>query len=101
MVNGNNSKNKSNNMMNKKLIRLTESDLHKIVKESVNKVINEGLWDAIEQNEYYEYDQFVDFIKNYYAKENDQLAYQIEDEINGWMAKMMEDLDTKYGNVMR
>ena len=27
--------------MNKKLIRLTESDLHKIVKESVNRVINE------------------------------------------------------------
>ena len=27
--------------MNKKLIRLTESDLHKIVKESVNRVLNE------------------------------------------------------------
>lgn len=27
--------------MNKKLIRLTESDLHRIVKESVNKVIKE------------------------------------------------------------
>ena len=27
--------------MNKKLIRLTESDLHKIVKESVNKIVNE------------------------------------------------------------
>ena len=29
--------------MNKKLIKLTESDLHKIVKESVNKLLNEGL----------------------------------------------------------
>ena len=28
--------------MNKKLIRLTENDLHKIVKESVNKLLNEG-----------------------------------------------------------
>ena len=28
--------------MNKKLIRLTESDLHKIVKESVNRVLNEN-----------------------------------------------------------
>ena len=28
--------------MNKKLIRLTESDLHKIVKESVNKVLKEN-----------------------------------------------------------
>ena len=27
--------------MNKKLIRLTESDLHKMVKESVNRVLNE------------------------------------------------------------
>lgn len=27
--------------MNKRLIRLTESDLHKIVKESVNRVMNE------------------------------------------------------------
>jgi hypothetical protein len=27
--------------MNKKLIRLTESDLHRIVRESVNKILNE------------------------------------------------------------
>ena len=31
--------------MNKKLIRLTESDLHRIVKESVNKTLKEGLND--------------------------------------------------------
>jgi len=32
--------------MNKKLIRLTENDLHRIVKESVNRVLyNEGLGD--------------------------------------------------------
>lgn len=36
----NNTKNESKNM-DKKLIRLTESDLHRIVKESVNKVLNE------------------------------------------------------------
>lgn len=29
--------------MNKKIIRLTESDLHKIVKESVNKVLKEEI----------------------------------------------------------
>lgn len=34
-------KNESKNM-NKKLIRLTESDLHRIVKESVNKILNES-----------------------------------------------------------
>ena len=38
-------KNESRNM-NKKLIRLTESDLHKIVKESVNRIIKEeGYYD--------------------------------------------------------
>ena len=31
--------------MNKKLIRLTEQDLHKIVKESVNRVLNETMID--------------------------------------------------------
>ena len=31
--------------MNKKLIRLTESDLHRIVKESVNRVLNEAYRD--------------------------------------------------------
>ena len=34
-------------MANKKLIRLTEADLHRIVKESVNNVLNEGMWDNI------------------------------------------------------
>ena len=34
--------------MNKKLIRLTESDLHRIVRESVNKVLNEtDLYDTL------------------------------------------------------
>ena len=32
--------------MNKKLIRLTESDLHGIVKESVNRVLNESAHQA-------------------------------------------------------
>lgn len=33
-----------NTNMNKKLIRLTESDLHKVIKESVNKVLTELDW---------------------------------------------------------
>ena len=32
--------------MNRKLIRLTESDLHRIVKESVNRVLNESKYEA-------------------------------------------------------
>lgn len=35
--------------MNKKLIRLTESDLHRIVKESVNKILKEN-----DENYYYD-----------------------------------------------
>lgn len=35
--------------MNKKVIKLTESDLHKIVKESVNMVLNESY-----EEEYYQ-----------------------------------------------
>jgi len=33
--------------MNKKLIRLTESDLHKIVKESVKRILKEDIEDKI------------------------------------------------------
>ena len=35
--------------MDKKLIRLTESDLHKIINESVKKVIKESVYDEAEQ----------------------------------------------------
>ncbi len=37
--------------MNKKLIRLTESDLHKIVKESINKLINENQQSTIDPSD--------------------------------------------------
>lgn len=40
----NNYKNESRHM-NKKLIRLTESDLHRIVKESVNRILKEAKYD--------------------------------------------------------
>lgn len=40
--------------MSKKLIRLTESDLHRIVKESVNRILKEGLYDTDEDNEIYD-----------------------------------------------
>lgn len=41
--------------MNKKLIRLTESDLHKIVKESVNRVLREDKY----WNPEYEFDREI------------------------------------------
>lgn len=59
----NNSKNESKNM-NKKLIRLTESDLHRIVKESVNRVLKENNRRTKrmirEFDDYDEYDVFED-----------------------------------------
>ena len=39
--------NKHNTNMNKKFIRLTESDLHRIVKQSVNKILKESLYDSM------------------------------------------------------
>ena len=48
----NNYRNESRNM-NKKLIRLTENDLHKIVKESVEKILSES-----------DYDNFFDWADN-------------------------------------
>ena len=37
--------------MNKKLIRLTEQDLHRIVRESVNKILMEVQAEPIEEND--------------------------------------------------
>lgn len=91
--------NNNTNMNKKQVIKLTESDLHKIVKESVNKVLNEGLWDAIERDKYQVYDMFVDFIKDYYAPNDNNKAYEIEDYVNDWMTRMIEDLDSKYGSI--
>lgn len=45
---GENKQYKTNTNMNKKLIRLTESDLHKIVKESVKRVLNEDETNEVE-----------------------------------------------------
>lgn len=77
--------------------KITEAQLNRVIKESVNKILKEGLWNAIEKDNYQVYDAFVDFIKNYYAKGDDIKAYEIEDEVNDWMIKMMDDLDNKYG----
>ena len=44
--------------MNKKLIRLTESDLHRIVRESVNKLFRESMEDGRFGLEDLDYDGF-------------------------------------------
>ena len=49
----------------KKIIKLTESDLHKIVKESVNKIINEGI-DYNGEDAYDEIDHYMQKINDVY-----------------------------------
>ena len=44
--------------MNKKLIRLTEGDLHRIVKESVNRILNESFNDAMLKDDIRRYFEF-------------------------------------------
>lgn len=67
--------NKQYNNMNKKLIRLTESDLHRIVKESVNKILIESKikkHKAINEG-YNKYDELQRF-----AYENQQVRPMIQ-----------------------
>jgi hypothetical protein len=52
--------------MAKKLIKLTESDLHRIIKESVNKVLKEGYFD--DEN----YQDFLEFCDRYEHDEDDE-----------------------------
>jgi len=83
-VKGNNFEetNESKNM-NKKLIRLTESDLHRIIKESAKKVISEISWQksdsAVGKSEYFDWSSDVikdikeirDYLENYASNDDD------------------------------
>ena len=86
----------------KKTIKLTENELKNIVTEAIADIVSNntvnGAWDAIVNDEYKSYDRFVDLLKNYYAPNNNELAYQIEDDIHSYMTKMFEMLDKKYNN---
>lgn len=81
------SKNMSKNKnMKNKLIRLTEGDLHRIIKESVNKVLKESAWNSIDD----EYDEYGDYryvgrIASYYDDEDnmyDDWTWTYSDDIN-------------------
>lgn len=61
--------------MNKKLIRLTEQDLHKIVKESVNKVVNEV------------YSGFHGGVQNIYEKDELDALYKAMDGVRNLIEK--------------
>lgn len=64
----------------KKIIRLTESDLHKIVKESVHRILKEGVPDPLDFVGKKGYDPFYD---NYFDEDGVEYDYEgnpIEDD---------------------
>lgn len=77
----------------KKIIRLTESDLHNIVKKSVNRILKEGvLGNDWRQNE-------NDVLNNYEPFEDQIERYKAEDEFRNqhdWGAQGDEDIDPTY-----
>jgi len=83
--------------MNKKLIRLTESDIHRIVKESVKKILAEAdprSWDVVARR----YDQ-TDPQKAAYARQ--RAVQQWNNQYGDSATKMNDDysVDTDYGDV--
>ena len=68
--------------MNKKQIRLTESDLKQIVKESVSKILNERTYQEAMEEKYNEYKKFVNDLYNYLINAKNFLEdkYYNEDE---------------------
>lgn len=56
--------------MNKKLIRLTESDLHRIVKESVNRILRESSPYRYDERERLDFDSKIDQIEDPMIRQN-------------------------------
>ena len=73
--------------MNKKLIRLTESDLHKIVKESVNKILYEVL-------------DTTDSIKSFYNDKGEQLS-KPKAKIKGMLNPKWRERKNQQMNMLR
>lgn len=55
-----------------------------------------NIYTAIETDNYRTYDEFVNFIKDFYAPDDNEKAYEVEDFINGYLAGMFTILDTEY-----
>lgn len=94
--------------MNKKLIRLTESDLHRIVKESVRRIIREHYRDYPRNDEQLEMvmDKAKLFLRDYtggYYKDyiGPALSFSGDDSVDGRL-RFAEDLyrELKYQNCM-
>lgn len=96
--------------MNKKLIRLTENDLHKIIKESVNRIISESIGNGLS-------DEFKDEMRKYYQSKgwseeqikglfNDIVdhfinrGYTEEDFANLWRIRYYQDKQKKLAEIL-
>ena len=80
-----------NRNMNKKLIRLTEQDLHNIVKESTNKVLNEVGYEGNRQDteEYNKAIRCVKFLMDYATKRD-------MNTLEGILMKVMDELSISW-----
>jgi hypothetical protein len=107
--------------MNKKLIRLTESDLHRIIKESAKKVISEISWQksdsAVGKSEYFDWSSDVlkdikeirDYLENYASNDDDwfnsqevgSTSWQGSSTGSGQAKKMLSYLDMIEKFVLR
>ena len=96
--------------MNKKPIKLTENDLHKIIKESVNRIISESIGNGLS-------DKFKDKMRKYYQSKgwseeqikgmlNDIVdnfinrGYTEEDFANLWDTRYYQDKQKKLDEIL-
>ena len=87
--------------MSKKLIRLTESDLHRIVKESVKKIIRE---DEISDDEYWENvakEQEEHDFYNEYGNQSQYPAYEYIGPFEGELGMTAQYDEDDYNERMR
>lgn len=81
--------------MNKKLIRLTESDLHRIVKESVNRVLNESYYNSSDSRFNNLASRLMEYLKDWF------ICVPEEDEIKNELNETLHTLDITLGSLGR
>jgi hypothetical protein len=55
-----------------------------------------NIYTAIENDKYITYDEFVGFLKDFYAPDDDEKAYDVEDFVNAELSKMFDKLNEKF-----
>lgn len=82
----------------KKLIRLTESDLHRIVKESVSRILKEELDDSIFEEDNFDYIVHYEneWQKENYPEEEQNYGYGFKETPKGLEVYQLEDDEPSY-----